>query len=435
MADLLKRDRTPAPRSQGSLTQRSNRRLGVCILLVAAIVGSISIVGYGLIAVVGDRSGRELQRSVSTVEGLDEALGDAREAGGGKITLTSSVYRIRHGLDVPANVTIDGRGARLLVLANSPGAVTVNASAGLVNVDVVGRGRIPTLLLVPTGAREVTISGCRLLGMGQGQTGILVQPSTDNVTLNDISISGVKNAITLNDPHNVSMKKLRVRNWTTHGIWAVASEGNTAENITVDGANIGPNTGHGRSRYPILFVASSERIRNIVIRNSTVRGPGTAYELSRRPGTADQISVMGAVGVTIEGNSSVGGGERGINVTSSSDVIVRNNVVSESDASGLGIGSLGAGKGNDNVKVYGNTVKNCGLSRLGPHATPQTERTGIRVVQVNRGTVTDNRVTVSPGALSHPQTFGITVYRNRDVSLLRNVMSGPMLERVLRNAG
>lgn len=416
------------------------KRWGRGPLLLTVLLVAVVAIGLALalhFAVVSlDRERPNIRRTVNTPEALVQALQDARTVGGGTITLSpGSAYRVSQGIEIPDNVTLNGQGARLVVAGNVTSAVTLGNNTKLDDLSVIYRGHGLSLILAPAAKHDITISHCHLMGKDRGQTGILAQPSVSHITIDATSITNVKNAVTLDGTANATLTDLQIRQWTNHGVWAAGSRQSPLSNISLVRVNVGPNVGHGASRYPIVFVTTGDPSRDIVIKDSKVIGPGTAEEQPGRPGTADQISVMGgARDVTIEGNTSIGGGERGINVTSATNVRVTGNTVERSDAAGLGIGSRAPGSGNENVTVSGNKVVDCGLSRMGASATKPTERAGIRLVQVQNGSIVGNTVKVTPGSNSS-HTYGITIYRQRDVTVRDNSLSGPMVKRVLMNAG
>ena len=412
----------------------TRRRLGLIIgiiVLALAIVIAIAIASMLVITSV-DRARPNIHRTVASSEGLTSALAEAKAVGGGSIRLAKGNYRLEHDMEIPANVTVDGQGSTIVVTSNGSDAVSLGDASGLKNLRIRASGRVAALVVVPGSASGVTISGCTLTGI-TGQSGIVAGAPVNRLTISDTSLNNVKNGITLKGAKDTTVEQVRVKDWTTHGVWVLGTGSNPATNVRLTGLNVGANVGVGQSRYPIAVMTSDGRNKDITVENSTVSGRGTAHNDRRRPGTADQISVTRTDGVLIQHDTSISGGDRGINVTSSSGVIVRHNVVARADASGIGIGSTGAGKGNSDVTVEDNRVSNCGLSRLGAAAMLPMERTGIRLVQVTHGIVSANRIAVT--SRGGRETYGVTTYRDVGVSVTGNAMSGPMAQRVLRNAG
>lgn len=409
------------------------RRWVVLLTLVAAIAFVTAALHF---IVVGINHARpNMRRTVGTAAALLRALRDAQDVGGGTISLVpGQTYRLNEGLQVPDGVVLDGRRATLIVNGSTPDAVTLGSDTKLQDLSVFGNDHTSTLVKIASGTHDVALIRCQIRGASGSQTGILAAAPTFGIDVDSSSLSNLKNAITLNGAVDVTLHRVNIRNWMNHGVWAVASPGHPLKRITLSAVKVVSNTGHGASRYPIAFVTTGPRSIGITVEDSTVIGRNTAYRNRRIPGTADQISVASAIGVTIDNNVSVGGGDRGINVTSSTNVVLRGNTVAKSDSAGLGVGAGSKGSGNQNVIVTKNKISNCGLARLGPNSKDPTERAGIRVVQVRRGSVSDNAVTVAPTAGGSRETYGISMYHDESVTVRRNVLSGPMLRRVITNA-
>lgn len=401
--------------------------VGLIVVAIAAVVAGI---GYWLVTQAIDR-GRQIHRTVSDTNGLVHAIDKARSADGGTITLTSGMYRIDHGLDVPPNVTIDGKGATLELTQNASAAVSLSSGTKLLNINVRARGQTPALISVLGSAEDVAIKDCQLQGVVGAQVGIRTAGAVTGLTVNDTSIRDVKQGVVLTSPKKATLSKVHVTDWTTRGVWILGEGNDSAKNVTLSGLTIGPNVGAGHSRYPIFVTATGEPNEAVTIKNTKVTGRSTAWNDPNRPGTADQISVTKTKGVTIEQNTSIDGGGRGINVSSSMDVTVKGNTVQNADTAGIGVGSLDPRRGVQNVSVTDNTITNSGLSRTGA-ATP-TERAGIRLAHVSHGTATGNTVIVDQGGSRN--TFGVTVAGGSAVTVKANSFRGPMVQQVLRNSG
>ncbi|MGH3365880.1 MAG: right-handed parallel beta-helix repeat-containing protein, partial [Nocardioidaceae bacterium] len=342
------------------------------------------------------------------------------------------VYRVDAPVTVKAGVQLRADGATLRLGQVHLRVLQLQSDAAVHGLAVDSDGLAANVVRFAPGSRGADLLDSEVYGGLAEHSGVVTAPGVVGASIRDCHIHHVRNGIHLaNGPARIVVEGTRIANWTTRGIRIQGDRTAAASDIAVRGNRVGPNVGSGQSRQPVVALSTGRVHRRISIAGNIVTGRGTSYEDPTRPGTADQISVNDTRGVQIIGNVSRLGGERGINVTGSSQVVVARNRVSSADAVGIGIGSTAEGNAVRDVVLRGNTVLNSGQSRSG--GTPDESLAGIRLTQVHEALVTQN--VLADGQRDPTQKYGVSVDRSSNVSLTRNSFSGNAVMEVFDSDG
>lgn len=350
----------------------------------------------------------------------------------GLARLEARNYHIKMPLVVPDGVNVAGDGATLISVANVGSFVTLGSGSALDGVEIRSEARVNRMIAIAPKARDVRISGVKIAGSGTEAVGIAVDRGVNGLAISDCEIKDVQHGIRLQSgPRNSTIERVSVQRWSHRGIRIQGDDTSAAQSVLIRDVEVGPNVGNGPSRYPIIALSTGMRHRDITVEDSVVTGRGTAHQNPMTPGTADQISINDTVGVTIRRNESLDGGERGVNVLGSTDVLIADNTVRDADTVGIGVGSARMDTAVERVVIRDNLVVNSGRNRVGSTTDPSLA--GIRVSQTTRGTLEGNAIQ-STGT-GQRQKYGVTVDTTADVLLAGNTFVGSFVEEVFQNNG
>lgn len=354
---------------------------------------------------------------------LERAAGDQ-----GTVTLADRTYRVDRALVVPAGVSVRGNGATLHLSKTVNQFITLKSGSSLSDLTVEGGGQARTLVAFAKGASNVQILDCTIEGRGTDRIGIGTISGGSRLTVRDTTVRNVRSAIEITDETSaVVIERVRIQSWSIRGIRIQGGPQGSSHQLRITGAQIGPNSGKGRSRYPIAALSTGARHQDISVEGSTVIGRDTAFDDRSTPGTADQISITKTDGIIVRDNRSIDAGERGINVSAARGVVVASNFVIGADTVGIGIGSNGPGKEVTDVKVTGNTVIDSGMSRRG--TTVDASLAAVRLTKVADGVVASNQLIATPGVGN--QKYAIALDGSTRVVLRDNSIEGD-LQRLFR---
>lgn len=401
------------------------RRTGL-VLLVVVLVGLLAF------AYASQRD-PETRKPVPTKKTATDETGRMKDllteaaAGRGTVKLSPRTYSVNQPLVVPAGVSLQGNGAVLEFHGRAGSLLTLSDGSALRDLTVRSREGAQTIITVADGATGVELSDCQIEGSGDELSGLETSAGVSGLTMTNCEVTDVKNAVQLsNGPTDVLVDDITIRHWSTRGIRIQGTSQYAASHVVIRGANVGPNVGSDESRYPIVALSNGLRHRDITVENSTVTGRDHAFDDPAIPGTADQISIINTDGAVVRDNKSLNGGERGINVSGSTDVLVEGNYVKDADTCGIGVGASPQGAGVQDVVIKDNTIIDSGRSRRS--TTVDGSLAGIRLTQVSGATVSDNKLVSSADRDS--QKYGITLDNSADADVKDNVFDGPMVEQI-----
>lgn len=160
----------------------------------------------------------------------------------------------------------------------------------------------------------------------------------------------------------------------------------------------------------VAFFAESQK--NITITNGAIKGFSTGISLT------NYKKIMGK-NHRIEKVKFING--RGIHIASPKDAIVRNNTFMKMSGEPIAIYYA------ENITVSGNIIvlpkdPRGGIVIEKLTLNPQTSSIGINLSYINRGSITKNRIKLSPGKFAKP--LGIYVYGSNDVTIDKNKITG-----------
>ena len=389
----------------------TTRRWWWLLVVVAIVAGLLFWRSQDQNEPVASEATRNLQ------ERLDRAATDQ-----GSVELEDGVYSLDLPITVPQGVTLRGDGATLRWTESAREHLVLESGSRLDGITVRSGGLAQTSIAVAAGARDVEISDCAVTGARKELVGIGIT-SGSGLTIRGTTIQQVQNGIqVLGHTSDLVIEDVGIEKWTTRGIRIHGDERGSSRKVRIANVQIGPNVGTGRARYPITTTSTGAWHEGISVEDSTITGRDTAFDDESSPGTADQISITKTRGVLIRGNKSLNGGERGLNVTAASDVVVEDNEVERADTVGIGIGANGAGKEVSDVTVRGNTVVDSGLSRQ--ETAVDLSLAAIRLTAVTTGVIDGNQIVATAGIGS--QKYGITLDGVSGVEIGDNAIDGEL---------
>ncbi|WP_165872885.1 right-handed parallel beta-helix repeat-containing protein [Nocardioides jejuensis] len=346
------------------------------------------------------------------------------------IPSATSSYRVGP-LTIPTNVELVGTGAtrpRLLPKASVARWITTASNArntAIRNLVLDTYGRVAeAAITMASGTSGFAIASTQITnGAGTpARAGIDTRSGTRNLAISACTLGGITAVRLGYNPTNTSIRQTTFKGWVDRAVWVRSDETYAVNGLTIDSCTILPPAPGGTVRQPIqINGADSKPIQNVTITNNRVTGPGTDYNDTTTPGTADLISLHRCEGFTVSGNTVTGGGDVGITVAQQSrNGVVSNNTSFANFSSGIAIGS-GTSSYVRDISVSGNRCLDNG--RVGRNdTTPAAARTGIYVQGAQTVSVKDNRSGSDSATTS--QLYGVSTARSTGVTISGNDLHG-----------
>lgn len=339
-------------------------------------------------------------------------------AGAGVVRFPAGVYNYAGSLALTAAVVLDGGGAATLKQTTS----TVNwidmpATGGALRGLTLDANNLATARIV-TAKIDGVVEGCVLKNI-TNISGVAVRIfAPTGTTIRNNIFDNVATAVYITGGTNVTIQGNWIKNWIQRAIYVPTTASAATDYLSIIGNRITDMAAGGDVRQPISFQGSASRPNTFVrINDNVIVGPNKGYTAAD-PGTADQISLHTTNGFQIVGNTSVYGGDLGINLSVSCfDGVVANNVCMYNENSGINCGDVtNAPVGR--LAVTGNTCVNNGLTRVG--TPPQSS--GIRLFHASNIAVAGN--SLGDDQTVHTQAYGLAVLTCDNVSVGVNAYSG-----------
>lgn len=343
---------------------------------------------------------------------LEKALRSAAK-GGFAIEVPEGVsLRLNRPTKVPGNAELRGAGT-LVAGADVASLLTVTGAHSSIHglsFRTEKGHRVASAVAVQPLARHVTLAGLDVCAVA---TGVTVASGAKDVKVSTCRFRDLACGIALRgEVREVEVAECHFRDWRDRAIWVVGSSSRAPASITIDGCRIDPPAVVGKVRQPIQINGHDDRlIAGVSITNNHVRGSGTSYSDTSRPGAADLISLHRCRDFVVSRNTVREGGDTGITVSRQSrDGVVEENVCQRNDSAGICIGSRGSQKVSD-IVVRSNVCEDNGQDRA--HDGRDWALAGVLVVKGKRIHLDDNALR-DTGAGS--QEVGISL-RQSSVSL------------------
>lgn len=229
-----------------------------------------------------------------------------------------------------------------------------------------GSSRVGAMVNVEEKARNAVIENCDLQGGEMTTIGVRAHGRQTGCAVAGCSITGPATGVSLvGSGRGMRITDTVISKWQQRGVY-VQQRGNAPYvDVTIRDNTVEDMREGGVSRYPIVVTGTeTKKTRKLAVQGNTVRGANRSWRDPDAPGTADQIAVRHARSVDISDNSSWGGGDVGITVAHCHNGEVRNNHVWENDTAGIYIGTR-SGNSMGEIVVEGNRCENNGQNRHG----------------------------------------------------------------------
>jgi hypothetical protein len=321
---------------------------------------------------------------------LQKGLEHVAVAGGGELLLpkTAGGYRVSKPVIVPEAVTLKGApGANLGPLtAVSSLVVLEGEGSGVSGLALLALG-LAALNLVFVKNRS-HVDNCQLMGSGATQTGIQADGAFSDFAATTNLITSCRTAIHVSgSQRRVHIVDNTVRAWTVRGIYLLNDGEQTDVDHVMQGNDVQEMLPGGASRYPIVAIGDKARpMQGLRLEGNVVIGPGRAW-IDEPGGTADQISVINARRVVVRDNVSRLGGDMGITIANTDDMVIEGNTCTANDTAGIFVGRPNEGT-STSCTIRRNTLVGNGLNRTGRRLL--NPLSGVRMRSITDVVIEDN---------------------------------------------
>jgi len=347
---------------------------------------------------------------------LQKGLERVAAGGGGELVLpkTPGGYRVSKPLIVPKGVTLKGEpGVNLGPLTTVSSLVVLEGEgSGVSGIALQALGLAALNLIFVRNRAHV--DNCRLTGSGMTQVGIQADGAYSDFTATKNLITACRTAIHVSgSQRRVHLVDNTVRSWTVRGLYLLNDGEQTHVDHVMQGNDVRDMRPGGASRYPIVAIGDKARpMQGLRLEANVVVGPGRAW-IDEPGGTADQISVINARRVVVRDNVSRLGGDMGITVANSDDIVIEHNTCIANDTAGIFVGRPNEGISRS-CKIRHNTLVGNGLNRTGRRLP--NPLSGLRMRSMTDVVIEDN-------------TFGSDPTQRSNISMqnCHNVMIGESL--------
>ena len=343
------------------------------------------------------------------------------------LDLSRLTYRVTAGLTLPAGLTLrNGSIATTMATTGETGVLTVAGSDVTledINLDAGPSAKFGLIVDQPYARLRVT----RGAWTGSASHAVCVQDKATDVTITDVTSSGVKSAVRIRGAcKRVTVDGLKLTGWLTYGVEVRGVSGVGApEDVTIRRVRSSdPTSGEcgagGVARQTIAtFGASDARTKGLTVEDVVAIGPGVAWVTGVvNTATGDQIGVQYVDNLRMTKIVSLDGGENGISVSRQVYGATLTNLhVSGADGYGLQVGR--AGDTTTDVTVTGGVFTDNGKNRASERAT--NVLAGVFLQDVNRVTVTGVR---SGNVTGTSQAWGISTATVTGATITGNDLSG-----------
>ncbi|WP_165872884.1 right-handed parallel beta-helix repeat-containing protein [Nocardioides jejuensis] len=345
------------------------------------------------------------------------------------IPSSSSCYRVGP-LTIPSNVELVGNGPRPRLVPTAPVTrwlITADNGRNIAvrNLVLDTHGDVSdAVITMSPGTTGLSIVSTEITNSAgtPSRAGVDTRPGTKNLAISACTLSGYTAVRLGYDPVDTTIEQTTFKAWLDRAIWIRSDATYALNGLLVDGCTILPPAPGGTVRQPIQINGVDSRlIQNVTITNNRVTGPGTDYNDTTTPGTADLISLHRCTAFTVRGNTVTGGGDVGITVAQQScNGVVADNLSFANFSAGIAIGSGTSAYVRD-ISVSGNRCLDNGRTGMND-TTPDSARTGLYLRNAQTISVADNRSGSDNPTTS--QLYGISTTQSTEIGLSGNDLRG-----------